>query len=287
MNKAIDTIQNNVRAAIQKFINHAEESEMKLETRNTERGNWLTGHISMKTPTKMLAGIALGAMLTWAGVSSYSALADEPKSPLVTAKQLTIQAEKQDTYVLPRNTFTDLEKLVIQAEMEDGYGETRNTFTDLESLVIQAEMEDGFGETRNTFTDEELLIIQAEMEDAYVEPRNTFTDLERLVIQAEVEDGYGETRNTFTDLEKLVIQAEVEDGFGETRNTFTDLERLVIQAEMEDGFGGVIEYPGKQVDMSHAGGDRSVLEALQSHDVGSVFLAEEWLQIIAEIEDAV
>ena len=37
--------------------------------------------------------------------------------------------------------------------------------------------------------------------------------------------------------------------------------------------------------MSNAGGDRSVLQALQSHDVGSMFSAEEWLQILSEIED--
>jgi hypothetical protein len=195
MNTAINRVQNNVRAAIEKFINHAEESEMKLTTKNTERSNRFNGHISMKTPAKLLAGLALGVMLTWAGVSSYSAFADEPKAPLVTTQQLTIQSEVQDRFVQPSNTFTA----------------------------------------------EELLVIQAEMEDAYVHPRNTFT-------------------------------AE---------------ELLVIQAEMEDGFNGVVTHPAKQVEMSHAGGDRSVLQALQSHDVGSVFSAEEWLLIIAEIEDAV
>ena len=39
--------------------------------------------------------------------------------------------------------------------------------------------------------------------------------------------------------------------------------------------------------MSNAGGDRSVLQALQSHDVGSLFSAEEWLQILSEMEDTV
>ena len=117
MNTAIDRVHNNVKAAIEKFINHVEESEMKLTTKNTERSNRFNGHISMKTPAKILAGLALGVMLTWAGVSSYSAFADEPKAPLVTTQQLTIQSEVQDRFVQPSNTFTAEELLVIQAEM--------------------------------------------------------------------------------------------------------------------------------------------------------------------------
>ena len=39
--------------------------------------------------------------------------------------------------------------------------------------------------------------------------------------------------------------------------------------------------------MSNAAGDRSVSQALQSHNVGSVFSAEEWLQILSEMEDSV
>jgi len=39
--------------------------------------------------------------------------------------------------------------------------------------------------------------------------------------------------------------------------------------------------------MSNAGGDHTVLQALQSHNVGSVFSAEEWLQILSEMEDTI
>jgi len=172
MNTAIDRVQNNVKVAIEKFINHVEESEMKLTTKNTARSNRFNGNISLKTPAKLLAGLAMGVMLTWAGVSSYSALADEPKSPQVTAQQSTVQSEVQHRFVQPRNTFT----------------------------------------------------------------------------------------------------AE---------------ELLVIQAEIEDGYDVAVTSPAKQVDMSDAGGDRSVLQALQSHDVGSMFSAEEWLQILSEMEDSV
>ena len=87
MNTAIERVQNNVKVAIEKFINHVEESEMKLTTKNTAGSNRFNGHVSMKTPAKLLAGLAMGVMLTWAGFSSYSALADGPNSPLVTAQQ--------------------------------------------------------------------------------------------------------------------------------------------------------------------------------------------------------
>jgi len=70
----------------------------------------------------------------------------------------------------------------------------------------------------------------------------------------------------------------------EPSNSFTAEEFLVIQAEIEDGYNGTVTSPVKQVDMSNAGGDRTVL---QSHDVGSVFSAEEWLQILSEMEDTV
>ena len=123
----------------------------------------------MKTPAKLLAGLAMGVILTWPGFSTYSALADGPNSPLVTAPQSTVQSGVQHRFVQPNNSFT----------------------------------------------------------------------------------------------------AE---------------ELLVIQAEIEDGYDGTVTSPIKQVDMSNAGGDRTVL---RSHDVGSVFSAEDWLQILSEMEDTV
>mgnify|MGYP001487644219 FL=1 len=124
MNTAIERVQNNVKVAIEKFINHVEESEMKLTTKNTAGSNRFNGHVSMKTPAKLLAGLAMGVMLTWAGFSSYNALADGPNSPLVTAQQSTVQSEVQHRFVQPSNSFTAEELLVIQAEIEDGYNGT-------------------------------------------------------------------------------------------------------------------------------------------------------------------
>ena len=73
----------------------------------------------------------------------------------------------------------------------------------------------------------------------------------------------------------------------EPSNSFTAEEFPVIQAEIEDGYNGTATYPAKQVNMSNAGGDCGVVQALQSHDVGSMFSAEEWLQILSEMEDTV
>ena len=72
MNTAIDRVQNNVRAAIEKFINHVEESEMKSSTRNTGRSDRFNGHICMKTPAKLLAGLALGVMQNCSSVPGPS-----------------------------------------------------------------------------------------------------------------------------------------------------------------------------------------------------------------------
>ena len=117
MNTEIDRVQNNVKVAIEKFINHVEESEMKLTKKYTAGSNPFSGNVSMKTPAKPLAGLATGVMLTWAGFSSYSALADGPNTPLVTAQQSTVQSEVQHRFVQPSNSFTAEELLVIQAEI--------------------------------------------------------------------------------------------------------------------------------------------------------------------------
>lgn len=171
MKTTIVRVQNNVRATVQKFIKNVEESGMRLVTKNTMRSNWLTKNISIKAPAKIMAGLALGVLLTWTAVSPYSASADAPTEPLT---------------------------------------------------------------------------------DAKVQP---------------------------------VIQAEIEDGFGQLRSSFTGEELLVIQAEMEDGFGGIVKNSGKQVELQTSGVTPKVLQALLSHDVGTVFSAEEWLRILAEIED--
>ena len=117
MNTAIERVQNNVKVAIEKFIHHVEESEMKLTTKNTAGSNRFNGYVPMKTSAKLLAGLAMGVMPTWAGFSSYNALADGPNSPLVTAQQSTVQSEVQHRFIQPSNSFAAEELLVIQAEI--------------------------------------------------------------------------------------------------------------------------------------------------------------------------
>ena len=122
-------------------------------------------------------------------------------------------------------------------------------------------------------------------------PAKPFTSVVQLIIQAEIDDAAYFSAD-LTAEQQLVIQAEIDDGFGlevrakETNGTpFPAEEQLLIQAEMEDGFVGSVGYSGKQVDRSSSGTPGSVLQALLTHDAGSVFSAEQWLVILAEIED--
>jgi len=84
--------------------------------------------------------------------------------------------------------------------------------------------------------------------------------------------------------DRSVLQALQSPDVG---SMFSAEEWLQVLSEIEDGYDGTVTSPVKQVDMSNAGGNRTVLQALQSHDVGSVFSAEEWLQILSEMEDTV
>ena len=84
--------------------------------------------------------------------------------------------------------------------------------------------------------------------------------------------------------DRSVLQAIQSHDVG---SMFSAEECLQILTEIEDGYDRTVTSPVKQVDMSNAGGNRTVLQALQSHDVGSVFSAEEWLQILSEMEDTV
>ena len=84
--------------------------------------------------------------------------------------------------------------------------------------------------------------------------------------------------------DRSVLQALQSHDVG---SLFSAEELFQILSEIEDGYDGTVTPPVKQVDMSNAGADRIVLQALQSHDVGSVFSAKEWLQILSEMEDTV
>jgi len=114
------------------------------------------------------------------------------------------------------------------------------------------------------------LALGAVLMTAIVLPSNAFADTPKRPMTSE---------------EQLVIMAEIEDGAYDT-GFLTPMQQLVVRAEIEDGALGFEDYKRDQVGVSRTGAV-GLLQAVLSHDEGSVFLAEEWLQIIAEIEDAV
>lgn len=185
MNAAIGQLQDMATTGNQEHMNLKEESNMKTKSQISK---W----INSNTTVKMVAGLALGAVLMTAIVLPSNAFADTPKRPMTSEEQ----------------------------------------------LVIMAEIEDGFYDTVS------------------------LTPEQQLMVRAEIEDGAYDT------------------GF------LTPMQQLVVRAEIEDGALGFEDYKRDQVGVSRTGAV-GLLQAVLSHDEGSVFLAEEWLQIIAEIEDAV
>ncbi len=229
MNAAIGQLQDMATAGNQEHMNLKEESNMK--TKN-QISRWINGN----TTVKMVAGLALGAMLMTAIALPSNAFADTPKRPM-----------------------TSEEQLVIMAEIEDGIYEPVS------------------------LTPEQLLVVRAEIEDAAF-GTVSLTSEQQLMVRAEIEDGDFGTVSLSSE-QQLMVRAEIEDGAYDT-GFLTSEQQIVVRAEIEDGALGIEDYKRDQVGVNSTGAV-GVLQALQSHDVGSVFLAEEWLQIIAEIEDTV
>ena len=183
MNAAIGQLQDMATAGNQEHMNLKEESNMKTKNQISK---WINGN----TTVKMVAGLALGAMLMTAIALPSNAFADTPKRPV-----------------------TSEEQLVIMAEIEDG----------------------DFGTV-------------------------SLTSEQQLMVRAEIEDGAYDT------------------GF------LTPEQQLVVRAEIEDGALGIEDYKRDQAGVSGTGAVR-VLQAVLSHDEGSYFSEEEWVQIMGELED--
>ena len=135
-----------------------------------------------------------------------------------------------------------------------------------------------------TFTSEFELMIQAEIDDAAYFLAD-LTAEQHVMVMAAIDDGVYLPGYVSAE-QQLLTQAEIEDGFAldvsvkETNGTPSPAEqRVMIQAEMEDGLVG---YSGRQ---ASSGTPADVLQAFLSHDDGSVFSAEQWLVIQAEVED--
>ena len=84
---------------------------MKMESHISK---WINGN----TPVKMVAGLALGAMLMTAIALPSNASADTPKRPVTSEEQLVIMAEIEDG-VYETVSLTPEQQLVVRAEIED------------------------------------------------------------------------------------------------------------------------------------------------------------------------
>ena len=83
MNAAESRTQNTIATVYQNILNLKEEMEMKtaLEIKNVS--NWLSQSLSVKSPIKLLGGLALGALLmTATALPINSIYADGPNRPL-------------------------------------------------------------------------------------------------------------------------------------------------------------------------------------------------------------
>ena len=109
MNAAIEQLQDMTTAANQEHMNLKEESNMKT---NNQITNWINGN----TTVKMVAGLALGAMLMTAIALPSNAFADTPKRPMSSEEQLVIMAEIEDA-AFGTVSLTSEQQLVVRAEI--------------------------------------------------------------------------------------------------------------------------------------------------------------------------
>ena len=158
MNAAIGQIQDRATAASQENFKSKEASDM---TTKNQISKWINGN----TQLKMVAGLALGAMLMTAIALSSNESADVPKRPLTSEQQLVVRAEIEDG-IYDTGALTPVQQLVVRAEIEDGAHDT-GFLTPAQQLVVRAEIEDGAHDT-GFLTPEQQLVVKAEIEDAPV-----------------------------------------------------------------------------------------------------------------------
>ena len=204
MSTPVVWMQSKTSAAFQEVSKIMEEWEMKTVIDTTKIKRLFNSVIRGEAPAKLVAGLALGALLFTSTSLAPTAFADAPARPLTTVEELLIQAEIEDGLLEDTNRvrapFSAEQWLVIQAELDDsgtgsGYN-VRKPFTAEERLVIQAELDDsdtGSGDNvGKPFTAEERLVIQAEVDDSDTgsgyNVGRPLTAEERLMIQAELED---------------------------------------------------------------------------------------------------
>ena len=87
------------------------ETKLNIGPHLTEAKTWLTNASGAMTPMKILAGLAVGALLTAAiALPLATVLADEPNKPLVTEEKVIDPRadEYEDELVDPNRASTDL-----------------------------------------------------------------------------------------------------------------------------------------------------------------------------------
>ncbi len=158
MNAAIGQLQDMATAGNQEHMNLKEESNMKTKNQISK---WINGN----TTVKMVAGLALGALLMTAIALPSNAFADTPKRPMTSEEKLVIMAEIEDGIYEPVS-LTPEQLLVVRAEIEDAAFGTVS-LTSEQQLMVRAEIEDGAYGT-SFLTSEHQLVVRAEIEDELV-----------------------------------------------------------------------------------------------------------------------
>ena len=211
MNALTNNIQNTVTTTNHESMNLKEESQMKT-TNNTSKWNFIS------TPVKMIAGLAVGAIMMTAVAMPSNVSADVPGKTFTSEFELMIQAEVDDSAYVPAN-LTAEQELVVMAEIDDG-AYLPGYVSAEQQLLTQAEIEDGFAlevstkeSTGTPSVGEHLVMIQAEIEDGSVgyssnQTGRSSSGNSASVMQALLSDDGG---SVFSGEHWLVIQAEVED----------------------------------------------------------------------------
>ena len=108
MNTAAVEPRTKTRMAYQEGLRFKEESEMKAATLTIKVNTWLHEHLAIKTPVKLLGGLALGALVMAATVLPVGpglAYADDPARPFSMEQLENITNIFQTEVWLPGDTY--------------------------------------------------------------------------------------------------------------------------------------------------------------------------------------
>ena len=97
MSAPVIVSQNKLQVMFQEIIKGKEQIEMKAAIGMKSMNNWLAASLKVKTPAKILGGLAMGALLmTATALPAGSIHADEPNQPLVSVSIPTYEETIED-----------------------------------------------------------------------------------------------------------------------------------------------------------------------------------------------